>query len=80
MLDAQDRVTPGALHQSRQLGCTVDSFTSADLLAYWKANGIAADRCWSSCAELHDDWQVRGQGYTLARARKTGSMTDGRNE
>jgi hypothetical protein len=80
MLDAQHRVTPSALHQSRQLGCTVGSFTSADLLAHWKANGIAADRCWYSCAELDDDWQVRGQGYALARARKTGSMTDGRNE
>jgi hypothetical protein len=51
-LDAQLRVTPSAVHQSRQLGCTVESFTSADLLAYWKANGIAADRCWYSCAEL----------------------------
>jgi hypothetical protein len=31
MLDAQHRVTPSAVHQSRPLGCTVDSFTSADL-------------------------------------------------
>ena len=51
-----------AVHQSRQLGCTVESFTSVDLLAYRRANGIAADRCWYPCAELDDDWQVRGQG------------------
>ena len=68
MLDAQHRVTPSAVHQSRQLGCTVESFTSADLLAYWKANGIAADRCWYSCAELDDDWQVRGRAGHWASA------------
>ena len=33
MPDVQHRVTPSAVHQSRQLGCTVESFTSGDLLA-----------------------------------------------
>jgi hypothetical protein len=61
-----------AVHQSRQLGCTVESFTSVDLLAYWRANGIAADRCWYSCAELDDDWQVRGQGGIPWPALATG--------
>jgi hypothetical protein len=48
----------GGATRARQLGCEVEKFTSADLLVYWEANGIAADRCYYSGAELGDGWHL----------------------
>ena len=44
--------------RARRAGSVVESFTSADLLAYWQEDGIAADRCYYSGELLGDDFTL----------------------
>jgi len=39
-------------------GCVVDEFTSADLLAYWQANGIYPTQYYYTGEELGDGWHL----------------------
>lgn len=47
-----------AATKARQLGCTVESFTSADLLAHWGSRGIDPTRCYYTGEPLGDGWHI----------------------
>ncbi|MBS1690763.1 MAG: hypothetical protein JST91_00830 [Actinobacteria bacterium] len=45
-------------HKAVRRGCSVEQFTSADLLAYWQAVGIDPTRCYYTGELLGDGWQL----------------------